>query len=74
MANLYDQLSYSVFQSFSLSIIQSFSHSILSRLPPSILLTQKENDPDMFEPLLEDDDEVLKVTAVGVYKVFYSHF
>ncbi|XP_078348931.1 atrial natriuretic peptide receptor 1-like isoform X2 [Oculina patagonica] len=28
----------------------------------------KETDPDMFEPLLEDEDEVLKYTAVAVYK------
>ena len=28
----------------------------------------------MFEPLLEDDDEVLKYTAVGVYKVFLFPF
>ena len=32
-------------------------------------MKQKENDPDMFEPLLEDEDEVMKYTAVAVYKV-----
>ena len=35
-----------------------------------VFLKHKENDPDMLAPLLDDEDELYKYTAIAVYKVF----
>ena len=34
-----------------------------------ISLKQRETDPEMLAPLLDDEDELYKYTAIAVYKV-----
>ncbi|XP_020613215.1 atrial natriuretic peptide receptor 1-like isoform X2 [Orbicella faveolata] len=52
----------------SLTSLGSCASHCRSALQGYSTLDMKENDPDMFEPLLEDEDEVMKYTAVAVYK------